>query len=678
MGIFVRFKENTRKKIFSAVKENISGNNFTLGKLAERLGVSLPADLAYLRTRKVNGIFFSHLGASENSAVILLTENREQMKNSIIFLAKKAPLAIFLNERIYDSLDKSLIKFDNAPIIPLKNSAEQIQNLLSPYRESYRGKVIGITGSFGKTTTKLLIEKIIKDRYRYRFFSNKANNNSNFSVAENIQSNMRNFYKYFLQEVGAARVNSIKTASMFLKPDYAIVTNIREHHIGSYGSFDRLLEDKMQLVENLADSGTAIVNFDDENLRNYEYHCKLITFGIDADCPLDYRAKNIELSTQEDNEYIGFDIEHSGKLTHITASMTGRHNVYNILASFALADSLGFSEAHTVKSISESVMRGNRQNLIRYGKNTFIVDCYNVANETVISSFNILTDIIPERSGRRIAVVGAENGLGNNRIAKTEELGRELAKFDIDLIVCFGNPLRDETALQRYGDARTLYRTLKNEGRATTKLILNKNKLYKFLSDEIKDDDIVLFKCITYLGATIPIDKAFGTWLCIDTNQVKKKIVLETEGGFTGYKINFMNESLITSCDSRRLRADTLTIPDKFLDQDIFGVDKDAFLGAAMKTLDLGSSIKVISSGAFRSCAKLTSVNFPDSLMHIMEDSFKDCTAIEEIVLGKGIRQIDKNAFAGCASLKRCTVPAASSLRIEKNAFPKNVEIVEK
>ncbi len=677
MSILVRFREKARKILVSKVKYAISGNNFSVGRLAERLDVAIPAELDCIKRRKIGDIVFSHIGADERSAVVLLAEDEEKLIGSLNLLKKKSPLVIFLNKKTYEAMDKGLIDYENAPLVLLDRPREQLMNLLSPVREAYRGKVIGITGSFGKTTTKLFIEKILKDKHRYRLFSNKANNNSDFSVAANVLSNMRNFYRYFLQEVGAARVDSIKTSSSFLKPDYAIVTNVKEHHIGNYGSFDKLFFDKLQLVENLADGGTAIVNYDDEKLRSYEYRCNTVSFGIDADCPLDYRAKNIESVTLDGRECVELDIEHSGKLTHITANISGKHNAYNILAAFALADCLGFSESHTVSSISEISMRGNRQNLTRYGKNTLLVDCYNVANETIIGSFNILSSITPEGAGRRIAIVGAENSLGKNRIPKTVELGRELAKFDIDRIVCFGSASKDEKALQRYGDARTLYRTLIDEGKKDSKLILSKQRLYEFLRDEIKDDDVVLFKCITHLGATLPVDKAFGTWFSANINQVRKHIVLETEDGLTGYKINFMNESLITKCDIAHLRADSLTVPDTFLGQPVFGIDDGAFLGGNMKTLDLGGSLKLIGSSAFRACTRLGSVSFPDSLMHIMSEAFRDCSGLREITLGKGLRQIDSEAFAGCSSLERCFVPEASSVRIEKNAFPANVEIIE-
>ena len=159
--------------------------------------------------------------------------------------------------------------------------------------------------------------------------------------------------------------------------------------------------------------------------------------------------------------------------------------------------------------------------------------------------------------------------------------------------------------------------------------------------------------------------------------KVKKNIVIENEDGFEGHKISLMNESLITGCDRRHLKAETLIIPSEFLGQDVFGISLNAFFGGNMKTLDLGTTVKVISAAAFKSCKKLESISFPDSLKHIMRDSFRDCTSLKEITLGKGIRQIDKNAFAGCSSLKRCYIPKNAPVRIEKNAFPDNVEIIE-
>ena len=482
--------------------------------------------------------------------------------------------------------------------------------------------------------------------------------------------NMKPEYEYFVHEAGAVRPGTIKEEARYLRPDYAIVTNVRPHHLSSYGTIENLFDDKMEIVKQLNEGGTAIVNFDDERIANFDYHCNVASFGIDTEKDVCYRGKNI----RQNAGILEMDVEYEGGTAHLTSNLVGKYNAYNMLAGFAFGKAIGESDKKIAAAFMKGKLGGTRQNLTKYGSNTFFVDCYNVANETILNSMDILMEIDPDEGGRRIAIVGAENGLGPERKEKTAELGRALSKYAVDEIVCFGDEDESEAGLDRYGDARTLYNTLKECGFENTRLIMTKQDMADYLATGIHKGDAVLFKCITYLDITVPIDKVFGTNFCLSTARVKKNRKDRIGDGFKGYRVWFLKETVITGPAGRV--PGNLVIPDVLFDRNVFGIDKRAFYQSKIKTLDLGNTIKVIMPGAFKDCENLRYVRFPDSLMHIMRGGFRGCDKLTEVRLGKGIRQIDVNAFDGCTALEKVYIPAEADVRIENKAFAENVEII--
>ena len=663
--LFINHQEGLTKTVDPDEKRLV----MTIGEVASRLGAEIPEEYKYIENEKVTDVCLSSINCIKGAALACPSIYPNIIQDNLNALDKsKKPKVFFADRTAYEQIDKSKIYVKNLPIIMLDDARKQVSDLVRPYRDQYNGTVVTITGSFGKTTTKLFIESILRGK---RAFSNMANNNSIHSVAGNIMKYMKNEYDYFVQEAGAARIGTVETEARFLRPDISVVTNIMPHHLASYGTIENLFNDKIQIVSQINEGGTAIVNFDDELLAGYDYKCNVVSFGIDTEKEVTYRGKNIVQNAGT----LEMDAEYSGGTAHLKANVVGKYNAYNMLAGFAFGKVIGMEDQEIAEAMSTMKTVGTRQNLVKYGSNTFFIDCYNVANETILNSMDILMDLDPEEGGRRIAIVGAENGLGADRKEKTEELGRKLAEYDVDEIVCFGDEDESEFGLNRYGDARTMYNSLRESGFEKARLIMNKRDMAEYLSKEIKNTDAVLFKCITYLDIVIPIDKAFGTNYSLSSARVKKRIEEKTENGFRGYEVWELGGTIISGTENENV-PEELKIPDEFLGKPLFGIDRRAFYKSKIKSVDLGNSIQIVLPGAFKNCKKLTSVKVPDSLMHIMRGGFRGCDKLEEIRLGTGIRSIEINAFDGCTSLKRVVIPKSADVRIEKGAVPYGTEII--
>lgn len=649
-----KIKQNSQKPLSKEMK---------LSALCRELGTSLPDNIQNCRITHISTNF---LTAEEGGVLIITEKNAEKYQRNISEALKKGVVAVFVDEEILLSVD---INYEEKPVFPVRNGIKNFRSFYKKYRERYNGKMICITGSVGKTTTKGYIESVIKDTFNA--FISPASKNAGYQITDNILYKWSNSYDVCVQEVGAMEIGTIEGTAEILEPDISVITNVLPHHLAAYKTYENLLEDKLSLARGLKPGGTAVVNFDDKSLREYKYNSEVVSFGINVKEKVDYRAVDI----QQVGNVLSFDIIYGENKVHITSSILGEFNAYNILAAFAVGKLLGMEDDKIVEGIAGYGSSGIRQNTIEYGQNKFIIDCFNVCNETIINAVDILEKFNVENNGRKIAVVGGENTLGEYRIEKTRELGQALARFDIDEIICFGTNKDTEEALNLYGDAATLYDTLIESGSNNCKLITSFEELVEYLSEHIQPDDVVLFKAIIYLNLPVAIDKAFGTGISLNYKHVLDKAKTKKAKGYTGMLNTHMNQAYLTDVSRKLLNKSSVAIPDKFGGKTVFGIGKGLFAYSKISSVDFGNTLKLIGTGAFKECKNLNTVELPNSVLHIMEGGFKNCSHLRNVKVGTGIRQIDKNAFAGCNELKEIMLPDKGSVRIEAGAIPEHVKV---
>ncbi|MBQ3322938.1 MAG: leucine-rich repeat protein [Firmicutes bacterium] len=609
----------------------------TVGSLCEKFGVTIPEGFQGANAdTPVNGIFYVPDLPEEGGAVLFAHRYPEGYKRRLDEALERKAAVIFADPEMFA---KSGVDPSPYPIIFVEDGMRKMRGYYKAYRDAYQGVVIGVTGSVGKTTTKEYISAVV--RQKYPAFANSYNYNSTHIIASNVLNKMAPAYKAFIQEVGGGSIGAVDNSSGILRPNIAVVTNVKPHHLDKYKTIENVFEDKICLVRNMMPGGTAIVNFDDERLAAYHYECEVISFGIDTDRKVDYRGTNIV----QDGGMLRLDVEHEGRTTRVESQITGKHNAYNILAAFAVGRKMHINEAEIAKGIREYSTSGTRQNVAQYGGNKLFMDCYNVSNETIIGSVHILEEMDVPEGGRRIAIVGGENKLGSMRVEKTRELGEALSEAKVDRIVCFGSDKTTEKDLNRFGDPETLYEALIEIGFKNTDLVRGFDALVEYMKTEIGPDDAVLFKCIVYLNMAAAIDKVFGTGYCLGQKESRRGCKSKTIGGYTGIVLKDLNEAYITDASDKLLSAKTVKIPDEFDGAPVFALRKGLFAYSDVEKADLGNSVQQIGIGAFRECRKLSEVILPDSVKYIRTGAFKGCKNLRKITLGKGIIQIDDDAF---------------------------------
>ena len=654
------------------IKRKLTGDRITrntldetVGGLCEKLGTEFPAGFKWAKAdQKITSVERAVTLTEKGGAFILGRTDPTIYEKNMRMALERGVAVTFADADIVRNLGLDISPY---PVILVENARRKFIEFYRPYRDAFKGKVVGITGSLGKTTTRGYIKCVVDQKYSA--YVSSSNLNSSHNVAANILYYAAPAYKVFVHEIGASAKGSVATSAEILHPDIAVVTNVRAHHVNKYGSIDNVFEDKIKLVEFLTEGGTAVVNFDDERLAAYDYKCNVASFGINTDENVKYRGSNVV----QRGDTLEMDVTYGGKTVHVKSEITGEHNAYNMLAAFAVGKVLGISDELIKEGISKYRASGTRQNIVEYGRNKLFLDCYNVSNDSISDCIRTLEEMDVPEGGRRIAIVGGENKLGDMRVEKTRELGKKLAEAKVDEIICYGSDRTDEEALDRFGDPQTLYDAIRECGNDNVRLITGFDNIVSYMENEIRPNDAVLFKCIVYLNMPVSVDKAFGTGFGLGQKETRKGRKMQTIDGFKGFIMREMEEAYIKEVADKMLSRKKIVIPSEFDGRPVFAIGKGLFAFSDVDNLDLGNSLQHIGVGAFRGCRNLTEVRIPDSVKYIREGAFRECTNLEKVTLGSGLVQIDKNAFGGCKRLKEVIMPPEFSAVVDPEAFEEDV-----
>lgn len=253
----------------------------------------------------------------------------------VVFLNIDRTPSIFLNT-ILAYFILSLVNFFDKPI---SNTIKKIHKNKAKKKLKSIEKLttIGVTGSYGKTTTKHLLNSFLN--IKYNSISTPKSFNTAIDISKTIENDLQFNTEMFITEMGAYKKGEIKDLCDFVEPTHGILTTIGVQHLSSFKTQKNITKTKFELIESLPKNGYGIINLDNENVINYEskFECNIVTFGINNK-NAEYRAENIIYN----NGFMNFDLIISNKVIDtFKTKLLGIHNIYNILASIALAHKLG-------------------------------------------------------------------------------------------------------------------------------------------------------------------------------------------------------------------------------------------------------------------------------------------------------------------------------------------------
>ena len=288
-------------------------------------------------------------------------------------------------------------------------------------------KVVAVTGSVGKSTTKEMIASALEGTYRVA--KTPANHNNDIGMPMAILS-MPLDTEVAVLEMGMNHFGEIAYLSSIGHPDVAVIVNIGTAHIEFLGSQEGIRSAKMEIVKGMSEKGMLLLNGDDTLLRNLEPKPmqRITYFGKSEGC--DVRAYDV----RQEGAYLRFRAE-AGRLSiPVELMLEGEHYVLDALAAVAVALKLQVPPEKIGENLSHFHNLSGRQEIFQAGGYTIIKDCYNAGPESMAAALSVLGN----KAGRKIAVLGDMLELGDCTPAEHYRIGR-IAAEKADLVFAYGS-----------------------------------------------------------------------------------------------------------------------------------------------------------------------------------------------------------------------------------------------
>ncbi len=330
--------------------------------------------------------------------------------------------------------------------------------------------IIGITGSYGKTSSKNILNTILSSEFNS--YPTPKSFNTPYGLMKSINNGLDKFDNVFIAEMGACKLKDIKILCDLVHPKYGIITTIGVAHLETFKSEENIVKGKFELIESLPSDGVAILNRDDQKQVNYKIknNCRVIWIGIDNDA--DIKASSINLSYNGTS----FKVRFKGD-THeynFETKLLGRHNIYNILDALAVAYDLKVPIPKMQMAVKSLVPTEHRLNLIKY-KDMFLIDDAFNSNPT---GSKMALEVLNMMPGKKIIVTPGMIELGPHQYDLNYKFGEYISS------VC------DEVILIGEHQTKPIYEGLISKNYSKKHIfILNDVKEAFVLMEKLKDNE---------------------------------------------------------------------------------------------------------------------------------------------------------------------------------------------
>lgn len=247
--------------------------------------------------------------------------------------------------------------------------------------------VIGITGSYGKTSIKNIVDEVLSDSEITLKTPSSFNTPMGLSIT--INNNLNKMHENFIAEMGAYYKGEIEELALMVKPKIGIVSSIGPQHLETFKTIQNIQNTKMELVENIEENGLAILNYDNKYIREYKIKNKVKTAYYSLE------NKDVDLYAHDilyKEDGMEFKILFHKKEYKIKTKLLGKHSIYNILAAILVADYKGIKIEKIIKSISKLSKIEHRLELKKISNDlTIIDDAFNANIEGLKEGVNILS-----------------------------------------------------------------------------------------------------------------------------------------------------------------------------------------------------------------------------------------------------------------------------------------------
>ncbi len=361
------------------------------------------------------------------------------------------------------------------------DSLRALYRLGAAKRAGFTGRVVAVTGSNGKTTTKEFIASVLGRRFRVR--KSEANMNTMIGLSVTLFG-LREEHEILVAEMGTNHPGEIEEITGLVRPHVGVITNVSPAHLEGFGSVEAVLREKGTLLRLLPPGGTAVVGGDDRRLTGFARRLDVPVHAFGTGNGNDHRARDIVLDGFGRPSFL-FDG------THVTLSAVGGHNAANAMAAVAVGRIFEVPDGEIGRGLEAARIPEMRTQLVEKDGIRLLVDCYNANPASMRTSIRTLASI---EARRRIAVLGPMAELGRRSKPLHRQVGEEAARSGVDVLIGVGDPT------QCYLEGAENHARRKNLRGLDLRLFETVEEAYVFLSSVLVKGDLVLFKASRSAG----------------------------------------------------------------------------------------------------------------------------------------------------------------------------------
>jgi len=360
----------------------------------------------------------------KNSLFVAIKGKNFDGHNYIKDAVNKGATAIVVSNRKLNTLDDF-----NISVISVRNTKTAYGELANIWRKKLKAKVISITGSNGKTTTKEITKQLLSAKYKVH--STYSNNNNEIGVPLTILSAPKNTEVVVLEH-GSNHFGEIEYTAKIAEPDLALITNIGNSHIEFLKNEKGVLKEKTALFDNVKNTGKVFINNDDKLLSSIKKNYKnKITYGFTG--KPDVKGKKIGFTN---DGYGKLEIKYKTAKLQVTLPLLGEANTANYLSSVAIATELGLTKKQITDATKKIKQIPGRLEKKEFKEFTIIDDTYNSNPESVKNALLVLTQNKTRKN--KIVIIGDMFELGETAKKKHADLAKEINKAKINTVLTIG------------------------------------------------------------------------------------------------------------------------------------------------------------------------------------------------------------------------------------------------
>ena len=457
--------------------------NLSLGNIAKAVNGTLFGADSFSEAAEAAGVVIDSRKVEENYLFIAVKGERVDGHDFIEDVFAKKALCVICEKKPDDKSNGM------GPYILVESSLQALKDIAAFYRESLDIKIVGITGSVGKTITKEFIASVLEQNFRV--LQPEGNFNNEIGVPLTLLS-IRDYHEVAVVEMGISDFGEMHRLSYMVKPDVCVMTNIGLCHLENLGSRDGILKAKSEIFDFATENCYAVLNKDDDKLstipeNHAAYDClnkvkKYIFYGMQkGENKGDVFAENIKTNGIYGTEStICFTrVNGTAEKIEVSFSLPGRHMVYNAMAAIAVGSLFDMNSKDMKRGIENIKSVGSRLNIVETGKYTVIDDCYNANPVSMKSSI----DVLDSADTRKVAILGDMFELGADEKKLHYGVGAYLGEKMIDTAFLVGTL------------SENIYQGLKDSNKNMECYYYNTvEDLLMFLDLMVKQGDTILVK----------------------------------------------------------------------------------------------------------------------------------------------------------------------------------------